>query len=78
MDVKKCSKCEQIKNICEFTKDKNRVDGLFVYCKECKRGSAKKEYEKNKSRILSYQKEYYLQNTIETILRVKRLFGQKG
>jgi hypothetical protein len=77
METKKCSKCGQIKNICEFTKDKNRVDGLFVYCKECKRNSAKKEYEKNKLRILSYQKEYYLQNSIEIQNRVKKDYLDK-
>lgn len=71
METKKCSKCGEVKDICEFTKDKNRLDGLFVYCKVCKRSSAKKEYEKNKLRILSYQKEYYLQNSIEIRNRVK-------
>lgn len=63
MILKKCSKCHEMKDVCEFTKDKNRIDGLFVYCKVCKRGSAKKEYEKNKERILTYQKGYYLENS---------------
>ena len=52
MDIKKCGKCGQTKNVCEFTKDKNRVDGLFVYCKSCKKDVSKKDYEKNKVRIL--------------------------
>jgi hypothetical protein len=77
MKTKKCSKCEQIKDICEYTKDKNREDGLFVYCKECKRDSAKKEYEKNKIRILSYQKEYYLQNSNKIRNRVKKDYLDK-
>ena len=72
MVAKKCSKCGQVKKICEFTKDKNRKDGLFVYCRECKKTEAKKEYEKNKIRILKYQKEYYSQNQLNINMRVKK------
>ena len=74
MIMKKCSKCGQVKNTCEFTKDKNRQDGLFVYCKKCKKNAAKKEYEKNKVRILKYQKEYYSQNDLEINTRVKKKY----
>jgi hypothetical protein len=63
METKKCSKCKHTKNLSDFTKDKNRPDGLFVYCRECKKTEQKKEYEKNKERILNYQREYYLENT---------------
>jgi hypothetical protein len=70
MDIKKCNKCGEIKDVCNFTKDKNRPDGLFVYCKECKKIAAKKEYEKNKLRILNYQREYYLENTNKIKTRV--------
>ena len=63
MTTKKCSKCKHTKNVSDFTKDKNRPDGLFVYCRECKKTEQKKEYEKNKERILNYQREYYLENT---------------
>jgi hypothetical protein len=72
MTTKKCSKCHQEKKLCDFTKDKNKPDGLFVYCRECKKIAAKKEYEKNKSRILKYQKTYYLQNTSEIKERVSK------
>jgi hypothetical protein len=63
MCYKKCSKCHEIKDVCEFTKDKNKLDGLFVYCKVCKKLSAIKEYKKNKERILTYQKRHYLENS---------------
>jgi hypothetical protein len=70
MITKKCSKCHEIKDVCEFTKDKNKIDGLFVYCKVCKKLSAKKEYKKNKERILTYQKGYYLENSNKIKSRV--------
>ena len=76
MITKKCSKCGQVKDVCEFTKDKNRQDGLFVYCKKCKKISAKKEYEKNKTRILNYQKEYYSQNELKVKVRMKKEYSK--
>jgi hypothetical protein len=77
MDIKKCGKCHQTKNICEFTKDKNRIDGLYCYCKTCKRIVAKKEYKKNKLRILNYQKQYYVTNKTEIIKRVSSDYSGK-
>lgn len=35
--MKRCSKCEATKPIELFGKDKNRSDGLFPHCKQCKR-----------------------------------------
>jgi hypothetical protein len=75
--MKKCSKCNQIKDFCEFTKDKNRPDGLFVYCRECKKIISKKEYDKNKLRILDYQKKYYLQNKVEILQRISKDYLEK-
>jgi len=77
MNIKKCNKCGEIKDVCNFTKDKNRPDGLFVYCKECKKIAAKKEYETNKLRILNYQKQYYLTNNSEIIKRVSNDYLEK-
>lgn len=34
---KECSKCHQGKDISEFTRDKNKKDGLQVWCKSCKK-----------------------------------------
>jgi hypothetical protein len=35
--MKQCTRCKQIKNIIEFTKDKYNSDGLDNWCKDCKR-----------------------------------------
>ena len=33
--MKKCSKCEEILEECEFHKDKQKSDGLYPSCKSC-------------------------------------------
>jgi len=35
--MKFCSKCNESKLLTEFTKDKNRKDGRYPYCKECRK-----------------------------------------
>lgn len=35
--IKRCSRCEQLKPVDAFGKDKNRSDGLFPHCFDCKR-----------------------------------------
>lgn len=37
METKICSKCNEEKKICNFTKDKRRKDGYYVYCKGCRK-----------------------------------------
>jgi len=77
METKLCGKCKESKSLCEFTKDKNRKDGLFVYCKECKKKVSKEEYLKNKKRIFDYQKNYYKENTEKILDRVKKDYLSK-
>ena len=36
METKVCSKCNIEKSLEDFTKDKNRPDGHYVYCKKCR------------------------------------------
>jgi len=48
VQIKKCSKCEEVKSADEFNKDKKYADGLFCWCKGCM-----KEYKK------TYDKQYY-------------------
>lgn len=37
MELKKCSKCSETKTIDSFGKDKNRKDGRFPQCRDCRR-----------------------------------------
>lgn len=55
METKKCSKCNEVKNISEFWKDKKTKNGLHCYCKQC----FKINYYKHKERPKKYKKKPY-------------------
>lgn len=64
---KKCTKCNMVKQIFEFGKDKQKKDGYLSICKACR----KEYYISNKLNILKHQKEEYHKN------RKEKLDGQK-
>jgi hypothetical protein len=45
--MKKCSTCQEIKPVEQFTKEKGRPDGLRSSCKECQSARVKKWAEKD-------------------------------
>lgn len=70
MNTKLCSRCKQTKDSDQFPKDKTRPDGLFSWCKQCKKEAKQKdkdhvkEYNKkykdeHKDEISDYRKQYY-------------------
>lgn len=59
--MKKCSKCKQIKNESEFSKNKTRKDGLNFYCKECSKTIYLKWYEKNHEKCIEKARERYIE-----------------
>ena len=54
MELKKCSKCKEIKEICFFSKNKKTKDKLNCSCKECD----KKKYHENRERNVERMREY--------------------
>jgi hypothetical protein len=73
METKVCSKCGLNKELCEFNKSKNRLDGHDVYCKECTRkkwkiyqdnnvDKLKKKYVKDKEKNPDYIKNWHKKN----------------
>lgn len=54
-DTKLCRKCNIEKPLSEFSKNKNKADGLDYYCKSCR----KEYYLQNKEHIRQKTKEYY-------------------
>ena len=62
MVVKICKKCGKEKKTSEFHRAKNRKDGLYPYCKECKRLDDKISYKKHKTERCNYQKIYRAAN----------------
>ena len=52
--MKRCSKCKQIKDESEFSKNRSRQDGLRVWCKKCESEYAHKRYKKNRGPLKKY------------------------
>lgn len=67
MTTKICTKCKIEKSTNEFIKDKNKKDGYYSSCKDCR-----KEYLKNnKEKRYQYNKEYWKQNRDKLIQQNK-------
>lgn len=47
-DSKKCGRCQLIKSVAEFPKYKGSVDGLYTYCRVCRREASKGYRQRNK------------------------------
>lgn len=62
MNTKICFKCHQKKRTNEYHKHKNNKDGLYTYCRQCKKEDDQKYNNKNKDKILERHKEYYQKN----------------
>jgi hypothetical protein len=69
MITKKCSKCEQVKEVCFFSKNNTTKDKLHCSCKECDKKKYFENRERNIVNMRNYKKnnseklqEYYLQN----------------
>jgi hypothetical protein len=46
-DLRKCPKCEEIKDIAEFYYNSSKQDGMATNCKECSKTSRKETYAKD-------------------------------
>lgn len=62
LDQKICTKCKQSKNPESFTKDCNRKDGLFPWCKTCKKTLDQAGYLKNSAKIKAATKAWKHKN----------------
>jgi hypothetical protein len=60
--MKTCTKCGLKKELFKFHKDKNRKDGLSLWCKDCVKEYTTNYYNKNKKQILNLVKLYRKQN----------------
>lgn len=60
--VKNCNKCNTIKDINEFGKDKSRKSGFAYCCKECRRNRQKKRYNNNVEFMRAKQRKYNINN----------------
>ena len=60
--TKKCTKCGEVKEVGEFTKNKNGKDGLFPQCRSCKNKYMAEYYKNNKDKIAGINSRYYKNN----------------
>lgn len=77
MGMKKCSKCQTLKNIEFFNKNKSQKDGLSAYCIPCKRAHDKKYYAKNSSRV-KFSVSLYREKHPEKVKECKKKEYQKN
>ena len=59
---KRCPKCDTIKPISDFYRDKSRSDGHDGHCKKCKLKNREKWLKSNPDYYKNYGKMYYLKN----------------
>jgi hypothetical protein len=66
-----CNKCNIIKPLIEFNKNKSKIDGYHVWCKKCISDNNKKLYVKDNERIKQQTNNYYNnnKNTISSKLK---------
>lgn len=75
MIMKKCKKCNIEKDFLEFNKSKNYQDGMYIYCKKCKRESSKKYYNNNRNRVISKVKKYRDENLDKVCEGVRKYYN---
>jgi hypothetical protein len=62
MGTKVCSKCNKEKEICKFSKDSQKKDGLHSSCKVCVNNRVKIYKEKNPEKVKESKQKHYLKN----------------
>jgi hypothetical protein len=63
MTTKTCTKCGIDKELSQFSSDKNKKDGKYPSCKECKSGADKKYRESHLEEKHTKDKKYYKENS---------------
>lgn len=58
--MKKCPKCKQEKDKACFHRDKNRLDGLYCWCKDCNCKATGRWYKKNRTRVNLEKRQKYV------------------
>lgn len=76
MNRKKCYKCKKTRLTKFFHKRSASADGLYSYCKECKKQDDKKYTLKYKDKILDKHKLYYINNK-EKIAKQKKEYQKR-
>ena len=65
INTKYCPRCDEVKDISEFYKDKDATNGYRSHCKICMRASRKKYQQENPEKINKYQRKWQRKNSIK-------------
>lgn len=76
MKTKKCSKCNKKRLRKFFHKNKNSKDGLYSYCRVCKKIDDKIYVSKNREKVLESKRLYYQKNKL-TIAEQKKQYQKR-
>jgi hypothetical protein len=76
METKICSKCKEDKNICEFSKRKDRKSGYRSECKLCGKITLKNYYNNNRNDILIKKQKFYENNKESELNRRKKNYAE--
>lgn len=60
--TKRCASCDTTKSVSEFGRNARRLDGLQVYCRECRVLMSRESYRKNPERQLALNRAVKLRN----------------
>lgn len=71
MEIKRCTKCGELKSASDFRKDSSKKDGLHSHCKQCKRDADKLYKDNHIESCRAKDKEYYQKNSDKIKARVK-------
>ena len=74
--MKICKKCNQNLDESCFNKNKNKSDGLEIYCKECAKIKSRLAYERGREKYIARNKERYLENK-EHILSTSKEYYER-
>lgn len=58
MNTKKCSKCKEVKQVSDFSKDKGQKSGYACRCKECSTQVSKESYYKHREKRIEAGKKW--------------------
>lgn len=63
-DMKKCSGCQEEKDLDQFYKNKRMSDGHSIYCVSCTKENSKKYHQRKKNRLRVDQSEEIVKNMV--------------
>lgn len=76
MKSKKCIKCDKTRLVKFFHNNKQSKDGLYTYCKKCKKEDDKIYSLNNRDKILLNKRQYYINNK-DILTKKKKEYQQR-